>query len=307
MSNIDANRIYLSECSGFNLNRLHNNPIIAPINRGDVPMYSTTELKSVIVDPSSERNKEKLVDVTAYGIKSVAYYKYCAANNPTYNSNIDGAPDIIYAREGVCQQLNKANNILSPLGLELVVFDAHRSPATQKKLYMYFLGIAYQKGYKGDDAENYAAQYCSNPKGFDKNNPKTWTMHSTGAALDVYLMDKKTGRIVDMGEGYFDNPAPVTNTLYYEDMAETKTLTPEQQDALLARRILFNTMAAVGLDNYGSECYHFEYKGLINAKVQTVKGVQTNAEYGYIPSPLDEGKIKIISSLLHAKSKEKES
>ena len=27
MSNIDANRIYLSECSGFNLNRLHNNHI----------------------------------------------------------------------------------------------------------------------------------------------------------------------------------------------------------------------------------------------------------------------------------------
>lgn len=303
MSNIDTNRITLSQCKVFSSSAQTDTHLLSPINSDDVPMYSTTELKSVTVDPSSARNKEKLVDVKKYGIKSLAYYKYEAANNSTYNSNIDGAPDIIYAREGVCKQLLKVNETLSPLGLEIVVYDAHRSPATQKKLYMHFLKTAYNKGYTGTEAEDYAAQYCSNPKGFDKNNPKTWTMHSTGAAVDVYLMDKQTGKIVDMGEGYFDNPDPVTNTLHYEELARSTTLTTQQQDALRARRILFNAMRSAGFDNYGSELFHYEYKGLINAKVQSAKGIPTTAEYGYLPSPADIQKANIISGLLAAKTK----
>ncbi len=303
MLNTDNNRIRLSSCRVFNKVRLSDRSLLTPINRADVPMYSTTELKSVTVNPASPRNKENLVDVAEYGIKYIAYYKQEAANNPTYNSNINGAPDVIYAREGVCKQLQKVNEKLSPLGLEIIVYDAHRSPATQRKLYMHFLRVAHEKGLNGDKAEEYAAQYCSNPEGFDKDNPKTWTMHSTGAAVDVYLFDKESGKVVDMGEQYFDNPNPVTHTLYYEDALQNKSLTSEEKDALLARRILFNAMKEGGFYNYGSELFHYEYKGLIYAKVQSEKGIPTAAEYGYLPSPADLQKGLIISSLMASKTK----
>ena len=258
MSNIDKNRINFVDTDAYILS--HSNHLITPINKQDVPMYSTSELKSVTVDTNSENNKEKLVNINDFGIKSLAYYREEATNNPTYNSNIAGAPDIIYARESVCKQLQQVNNTLSPLGLEVIVYDAHRSPATQKKLYMHFLRVGYEKGLKGEDAQKFAAQYCSNPEGFDKNNPKTYTMHSTGAAVDVYLMDKKTGKVVDMGEGYFDNPDEVTHTLHYENLSQKQKLNKAQEGALLARRILFNSMKQAGFYNYGSELFHYEYK-----------------------------------------------
>lgn len=307
MSSIDNNREQLKNVEAYTriLNMSH---LIAPINEDDVPMYSTTELKSVEVDTSSPQNSEKLVDISLYGIKTLAYYKEEAHNNPTYNSDISGAPDIIYAREGVCEKLKKVNEDLSPLGLEIIVYDAHRSPATQKRLYMHFVKVAYQKGLKGEDAQNFAAQYCSNPEGFDKNNPKTWTMHSTGAAVDVYLLDKKTGRIIDMGEGYFDNPNEVTHTRHYEVLEKNGSLTDEQKSALLARRILFNVMKNNGFYNYGSELFHYEYEGLIKAKVLSEKsGKPVMAKYGYIQSPADNAKANIITSLLlNAKNHEKQ-
>lgn len=304
MSNNDSNRINLSQCEGIKNIDLSNHPLFQFIKSEDVPLYSTTELKNVTVDPTSPRNSEPLVNVNDYNIKSCPYYKEEAINNPTYNSNISGAPDIIYAREGVCKQLQKINKLLSTLGLELVINDAHRSPATQKKLFMHFLRIAYQKGLKGEEAIKNASQYCSNPEGFDTQNPQTWTMHSTGAAVDVYLVDKKTDKIVDMGEGYYDNPDPVTHTLHYEELAKKRKLSDEEKDALMARRLLFNVMKAMGFDNYGFEIFHYEYKCLIHAKVQSEKGIPAVAEYGYLPSPADVQKGMIISSLLAHKTRE---
>ena len=142
MSSIDNNREQLKNVEAYTriLNMSH---LITPINEDDVPMYSTTELKSVEVDTSSPQNSEKLVDMSLYGIKTLAYYKEEAHNNPTYNSDISGAPDIIYAREGVCEKLKNVNEDLSPLGLEIIVYDAHRSPATQKRLYMHFVKNEY--------------------------------------------------------------------------------------------------------------------------------------------------------------------
>lgn len=300
MTSIDTNRINLIETAAYDFAEQ-----TAPINPDDVPMYSTTELKSVEVDVNSPQNQEELEDLARYGIRTVAYYKNEATNNPTYNSNIAGAPDLIYARSGVAKKLQEANRKLAPMGLEVIVYDAHRSPATQKKLYMHFVRVAYEKGLKGQEAQDFAAQYCSNPDGFDKENPKTWTMHSTGAAVDVYLFDKKSGKVVDMGEGYFDNPDEVTHTQYYENLAKKRPLNKEEQSYLAARRILFNTMKDCGFYNYGSELFHYELDGLIAAKVKSEEGIMHKARYGYQQSPSDNAKANILGSLvLHAQGKE---
>lgn len=298
MSDIDKNRILLSDTNAYNNKKLC--PLLfAPIKSKDVPMYSTTELKSVTVDINSPENKEALVDMQTYGIKTLAYYRQEAHGNPTYNSNISGAPDIIYARESVCKKIQEANKLLQPLGLEVIVYDAHRSPATQKKLYDFFVHVAEEKGLQGSEAHHFAATYCSNPEGFDKNNPKTWTMHSTGAAIDLYLFDTEKQKVIDMGEGYFDNPDEVTHTQYYEDLNKKGALTQEQKSYRDARRLLFNTMKQAGFYNYGSELFHYEYKGLIEAKVMSEKtGHDTPALYGYALSPADDFKARLVLGLL---------
>lgn len=302
MSNIDQDRISLMQTLAWFEKEKHQE-LFVPINPADVPMYSTSELKSVTVDVTSEQNDEKLVDMRSYGLRTLPYYREEAQNNPTYNTNIAGAPDVIYARTGVCEKMQEVNRLLEPLGLELIVYDAHRSPATQKKLYMHFLRVAEEKGLEGQAAHDLASQYCSNPDGFDKSNPKTWTMHSTGAAVDVYLFDKKSGKVIDMGEGYFDNPSDVTNTQYYEEKAKQQNLTKEQESAMYARRVLFNAMKEAGFYNYGSELFHYEYKGLIEAKVQTVEtGRPVTASYGYVQSPADNSKANILAGLLRSKS-----
>ena len=279
----------------------------------DVPTYNAGAYKGVTVNVNGSANKEKLLDVAEFGIKSVPYYRTQAINNPTYNKNIKGAPDVNYAREGTISAMTKANEILAELGLELLVLDAHRSPATQNVLFESFkekyfeqmgCGLSQQTKFNEEEikrqrlhldekAKEFALDFCSSAENFDSKDPKTWTIHSTGGAVDVVLLDKKSGRVVDMGEGYFDNPAEVTKVRHYEDKGNR---TAEEDGYVKARRVLYNVMTSVGFVNYGNECFHFSYKdpywGLVKGK---------EAEYGYVQSPKDRELAMMMSALAQSK------
>ena len=280
----------------------------------DFPIYNAATYKTVPIDVDGKANKEKLVDVAEAGIKSVPYYRTQAKNNPTYKSNVVGAPDVNYAREGTVDALLKANEILNKLGLELVVLDAHRSPATQRKLFKAFeeqffeakgcglcavtdknrAQILNKRKYLAEDAKIFALDYCSSADGFDPKNPKTWPMHSTGGAVDVVLLEKKTGKVVDMGEGYFDNPKDITHTHHYEKKGE---LSDKEKGFLKARRVLYNAMTKVGFVNYGYECFHYslgdQYWALLKGKT---------ASYGYKMAPRDVGLSRVVGGLLNVKN-----
>ena len=275
----------------------------------DVPTQNAGDYKNVEVDVNCEDNQEPLVDVRDYGIKSVAYYRKQAAGNPTYGKNIKGAPDVNFVREGTAKKLCEVNKILANLDLELVVLDGHRSPTTQNILFESFkekyfekMGLGKEKMtlankaiimakrlYYKKEAEKFALNFCSSAENFDAKNPKTWTIHSTGGAADVYMIDKKTGKVVDMGEGYFDNPTDVTLTDYYEKKANKS---PQEEGFMNARRVLYNAMTSVGFVNYGYECFHFSYK---DQYWGCVKGVK--AKYGYVQSPKDRQLSNIVQAL----------
>ena len=267
----------------------------------NVPTKNAGDYKGVEVDVDCKENQEALVDVCDYGIKSVAYYREQAEGNPTYGKNIKGAPDVNFVREGVAKKLSKINEILDQLGLELVILDGHRSPVTQNILYDSFKEKYFEKMGIGKDvitpenkeiimskrsyydgaAKKFALDFCSSAENFDPKDPKTWTIHSTGGSIDVYMLDKRSGKIVDMGEGYFDNPSDVTLTNYYE---KKENKTPKEVGYMNVRRILYNVMRSEDFVNYGNECFHYSCYDQYWACVKRDEGNKVAALYGLIES-----------------------
>ena len=278
MKSIDNDRIDFSEVE----TRLGLLRKYISISIPEQQMLNAGAYKKVEID-ETESKTDKLVNVNNYGISSIAFYRDEAVYNPTYGVNIEGAPKNVYLRESVCERLQKVNDVLSLAGLELVCYDGHRSIATQQKLWDSFIQKANEQGLYGKDAENFAIQYCSNPVSFNKKDPTTWPIHSTGGAVDIYLKDKKTGKVIDLGEGYFDNPAEITHTRFYEKKSKTTTLSPTEVSALKARRLLYNVMTEVGgFVNFPYECFHYDFKdqfwGLVKNK---------SASFAYRDNPED--------------------
>ena len=81
-----------------------------------VSSFNAGMYKSVPVDVNSPENKEELLDVADFGIRSIPYYLTQAHNNPTYNKDIPGAPNINFARKGTIEAMEKANTLFQQLG-----------------------------------------------------------------------------------------------------------------------------------------------------------------------------------------------
>ncbi len=289
--------------------------LLAPLS--DIPTQNAGAYKETPVDVEGEANQENLVDVRNFGIASVPYYRTQAHTNPTYEKNIPGAPDVNYVREGTGRLLKQVNETLDKLGLELVVVDGHRSPVTQNILFKAFKEQYFEKVHCGESfrtpensdvldekrrfydekAREFALDFCSSAENFDAKNPKTWSIHSTGGAVDVYMRDKNSGKIVDMGEEYFDNPQPATCMGFYEKQPEAQ-LSGQQQGYRDARRVLYNVMTSAGFVNYGNECFHFSYQDMYWG---CVKG--KNAKYGYMQSPKDRSLSLMLGALVDRKTK----
>ena len=192
--------------------------------------------------------------------------------------------------------------------------DSHRSIATQKALCSFFEEIFYEskgcgfcnitkenkeqiynkRAYYEKEAIKFRLMYCSGVEEFDTENANTWPMHSTGGAVDLVLRDKNTGKIIDFGEGYFDNPNEITHTRFYE---EKKDLTEDEKGYLMARRLAYNVLAEHELVNYGYECTHYSYQDQLWG---LTKGV--NAKYAYVSSPKD----KMLSNILGVLTQQKQ-
>ena len=306
MISIDSNRVNFEDLGVSD--KAEEMGLLSPLV--NIPVQNAGAYKNVEVDVAGEANKEDLVDVSDFGIKSVSYYRTQAENNPTYKKNISGAPDVNFVRVGTAKKLQEANKILNELDLELVVVDGHRSPVTQNILFLAFKEQFFEKHncatsqitesnkniierrrtFYDEQAKNFALDFCSSAENFDSKNPKTWSIHSTGGAVDIYMIDKKSGRVVDMGEDYFDKPATETCTGYYESK---DNLNSKEKGFRDARRVLYNTLSSLDFVNFGNECFHFSYQDQYWA---CVKGV--NAKYGYKQSPKDNQLSQILSSVM---------
>ena len=149
--------------------------------------------------------------------------RYATTNNFT-KAKIYGCP-VCLLRPEAADAIVKAHNALKKKGFGLKMFDCYRPRPYQQRLW--------------DKVPN--PDYVTPPaKG---------SMHSRGAAVDLTIVDAD-GKELDMGTPYD----------FFGRQAHTD-ITDLPQQVLANRRLLRETLAAVGFKGIRTEWWHFSYKG----------------------------------------------
>lgn len=134
-----------------------------------------------------------------------------------------------YLEEAAAQALAAAQADFLKLGYGLLVFDAYRPRAVQK----IFWDILPDPNYVADPAKG--------------------SRHNRGCAVDVTLVDLKTGQSLSMGTEFDD----------FTERAH-RTCTDLPSEVLANRKLLEDIMHKHGFIGWVCEWWHFDYKGWEN-------------------------------------------
>ncbi len=159
--------------------------------------------------------------------------------------------DYTKMRKTVFEKLKQAQSLL-PNGLRFCLYESYRSLKLQKMLFdERFAKVKNQHpGWSPEQLFNETIKMVSPVTNFDgsKNIPP----HSTGAAIDVYLIDNK-GTPLDMGIHPKD---------WMSDLDGVLSLTASpviSEEAKHNRSIMNNALATAGFVNYNYEYWHWSY------------------------------------------------
>jgi D-alanyl-D-alanine dipeptidase len=162
-----------------------------------------------------------------------------------------------YLRQSVLNSLLQAqtNLELHCPGWRIEIFDAYRPVSVQEFMVIYtFTEVVQAQGLNPDelsDAQRQAIweqvyQFWAPPT----LDPHTPPPHSTGAAVDITLVDE-TGQVVDMGTA-IDEISPASHPNYFANA----TL-PLEQQYHRHRQLLKDIMLAAGFAQHPNEWWHF--------------------------------------------------
>ncbi|MBY0551144.1 MAG: D-alanyl-D-alanine carboxypeptidase family protein [Candidatus Obscuribacterales bacterium] len=246
-----------------------------PIPR--TPVGTTTDYHSQPVDMKSILAAEGLDKLSKYGVAGESFYARTDGLNAPYARPIAGASPELLCRKVVAQKLKKVNERLARYGAELFVLDAWRPIECQKALWQYFVEVAKSKNSRGDAVSwnKEAAKYCSDPRTFNALNPRTWTVHVTGGAVDLTLRRRGTGELLYMG-GVFDDASALSETAHFERRA----VNASEREAQRNRRLLYHAMVQEGFTNYPAEWWHFDYGDQMWSLIKNQKGQKVKSLYG---------------------------
>ncbi|WP_454782781.1 M15 family metallopeptidase [Legionella sp. WA2022007384] len=159
--------------------------------------------------------------------------------------------DYTKMRKTVYEKLNQAQSLL-PQGLSFCLYESYRSLALQKLLF----DTRYEKvknkhpDWSSEEIFIETTRLVSPVTNLDgsPNIPP----HSTGAAIDVYLINEQ-GTAIDMGIHPKD---------WMEDLDGSLSLTASEiitHEAKKNRQIMSQVLETVGFVNYGHEYWHWSY------------------------------------------------
>lgn len=196
-----------------------------------------TDYKTETMDPSGF---VLLADFVPSIIQEIRYYS-------TYNfigERIDGyeEPCALLTKEAA-RALKTVANELIVQGYRLKVFDAYRPACAVKHFVLW--------GIEDEDIRMKSCFYPDLQKQelFARGYIAKQSSHSRGSAVDLTLLDMKTGKEVDMG-GPFDLFSEVSHPAY-------QGITEEQYEN---RMILQKVMVRNGFQPIGCEWWHFSLK-----------------------------------------------
>jgi D-alanyl-D-alanine dipeptidase len=216
------------------------------------------DYKGVPVNLAGARAGEPLVDVAEYAVAGTSYYARNDGFNPPYHRHFAAGLPSIWTRRSVAERLAEVNRTLARYDVELYALNAYRPIALQRELWDFFIDRARKALSDPSEASRieFAGKYCSDPRGFDRTNPKTWPAHVTGGAVDTAMRNRATGEFLFMG-GIFDDPDSVSHTAHFEDADPASGVSAEE--AKRNRRLLYWAMAKADFANYPYEWWHFDW------------------------------------------------
>ena len=143
--------------------------------------------------------------------------------------------------------LAKVQSELKKKGLALKLFDGYRPFGVVEDFWRVWLPIAKQRGIK--EPSNYVAE----PKRDDKGVPVSGSKHNRGGAIDLTIVDLKTGKELEM-PSLFDD---------FTDKAHCDAAAYAKMTAVAAKncRLLADVMVANGFLVYVPEWWHFNWNG----------------------------------------------
>ncbi len=204
------------------------------INKSTVPVVTSDRTKSApppshsdAVSPNFSGQQTQahkgFLDVSTLDPSIRLDIKYATEDNFTQSKIYDCARCLL--RPEVAEAVVKAHKTLKAKGMGLKMFDCYRPRPYQQRLWD-----------KVPDP-NYVTP------------PAKGSMHSRGAAVDLTIVDA-SGKELDMGTAYD----------FFGREAHTDNLTLPKK-VLENRKLLRETLAAVGLKGIRTEWWHFSFQG----------------------------------------------
>ncbi len=156
-----------------------------------------------------------------------------------------------YMRQTVYEKLKQAQTQLPP-GLHFCLYEAYRSLELQKQIFEELYGHIQTRNpdYTADELFTETIHLASPV--INRDGSVNIPPHSTGAAIDVYLLDD-AGNAVDMGIHPKD---------WMQDKGGILSLTASKAISAAAqnhRKIMSKVLANAGFVNYPTEYWHWSY------------------------------------------------
>ena len=187
-----------------------------------------------------------------------------------------------FLRQTVLEKLAQAQVHLQTQrpGWKLQIFDAFRPIPVQQFMVDYtFEQLAKSEGLDSKSlSESERSRLQAQVLQFwavPSPNPNTPPPHSTGAAIDLTLVDD-TGTVINMGSE-IDEISPRSYPYHFANSLEPKAQTYHQN-----RQLLKSTMSAAGFRQHSNEWWHFSWGDQLWAYE---KGGSAIAQYGQAPTP----------------------
>lgn len=185
------------------------------------------------LDSCKKSSNHKLLEIKKFVPGIVLEIKYATSDN--FMKRVMYKQARAFARKPVVEQLKKIQKTLKKDGYGLKIFDAYRP---------YQITLAF---YKGALDKNFVA------------NPAKGSKHNRGCAVDLTLIDLKTGKEIAMPTSY-DSFAPQAASTYVNLPA----------DIIKNRELLIRTMRKYGFRVIPNEWWHFDFIGWKNYALMDV-------------------------------------
>lgn len=199
--------------------------VLAQYKYGLKPTDYEGYLKSVKADP-----KKELVYLEKFIPGIVLDIRYATTNNFTGEKIYNLAK--AYARKPVAEAVKRAQAELAKQGLGIKIFDAYRPYAATVKFYEVYKDTTYVA------------------------SPYRGSRHNRGCAIDMTIINLKTGEELVMPTGYDSFKKEAWPSTPVKDPVIRKN-----------RQLIIDTMEKQGFKVNGSEWWHFDFIGWKNYEV----------------------------------------